>query len=57
MQTGCTGVWMRSVFEVSPARRKKQARIRRRQEQEWASLARPVVVRSRRQTDQQPERD
>jgi len=57
MQRGRTGVWMRSAFEVSPARRKKQAKIRRRQEQEWASRAGPVVSRVRRQTAQQPDLD
>jgi hypothetical protein len=57
VQTGRTSAWMRSAFEISPVRRKKQAKSRRREEQEWASPAGPVVVRVRRQTDQQPEGD
>jgi hypothetical protein len=57
MQRGRTGVWMRSAFEVSPARRRKQAKIRRRQEHEWAGRVGPVVVRVRSVPDQLDEPD
>jgi hypothetical protein len=40
---GQTGTSMGGV-QVSPARRKRQARARRNQEQRWAEMAGPVTV-------------
>jgi hypothetical protein len=44
---------MRSAFEVSPAKRQKQARMHRGQEHEWARRAGPVVVTRTRATSNQ----